>query len=156
MVSKIFHPHTLHTQWPIPGMLAGLEEIQTTFQQELAVSVPLQLLLATAGYADKDNRILRQKEERLYNIASLPSSFSSKHTYNPACCYVCMKSQNFSLFLLTLANYILSSACYLSFASLAFIASKIACSVPVSLCFFKYSFIALLPILSTVCPVATA
>ena len=71
MVSKIFHQHTLHTQWSIPGMLAGQKEIQTTFQQELAASVPLQLLLAVVGYADKDNRILRQKGEGLYMIGSL-------------------------------------------------------------------------------------
>ena len=70
-VSKIFHQHTLHTQWSILGMLAGQKGILTTFQQELAASVPLQLLLAVVGYADKDNRILRQKGEGLYMIGSL-------------------------------------------------------------------------------------
>ena len=60
------------------------------------------------------------------------------------------------IFLPTLTNYILSPACYLSFASLAFIASKIACSAPASLCFFRYSFIAALQISSIVFPEATA
>lgn len=90
MVSKIFHQHTLHTQWSIPGMLAGLKGIQTTFQQELAASVPLQLLLAVVGYADKDNRILRQKEEDIYNTKPLPFLFFDKYGHNSACKHIYM------------------------------------------------------------------
>lgn len=87
---KDFSSHTLHTQWSILGMLAGQKEILTTFQQELAASVPLQLLLAVVGYADKDNRILRQKEEDIYNTKPLPFLFFNKYGHNSACKHIYM------------------------------------------------------------------
>lgn len=63
------------------------------------------------------------------------------------------RSKKFQFFGKNFLNTIFYS---LVFSSLAFKTSNAICSSPASLCRFKYSFMALFPIFSTVCPVTAA